>query len=103
MRTLVDNSEAVTMVQQLLANPRRFSEWLAADPERLFSPHGMRARHPVARFLSASGVPLVFQSGERLYVGMTPIDLPTWAQHLSIPNDRAFLARYLLFRLHDSA
>ena len=103
MRTLVDNREALAMVQQLLANPRRFSDWLAADPDRLFSPHGRRARHPLARFLSASGVPLVFQNGERLYVGMTPIELPGWAQHLSIPANRAFLARYLLFRLQESA
>lgn len=103
MRTLVDNREALAMVQQLLASPSRFYAWLAADPERLFSPHGARSRHPLARFLSASGVPLIFQSGEHLYVGMTPIDLPTWAQRLAIPNDRAFLARYLLFKIQQSA
>lgn len=103
MRTLVDNREALTMVQQLLNNPTRFYAWLASDPERLFTPHGPRTRHPLARFLSASGVPLVFQSGDRLYVGMTPIDLPSWAQHLSIPRDRAFLARYLLFKIQESA
>ena len=103
MRTLVDNHESVIMVQQLLATPARFHEWLATDPERLFSPHGRRARHPLARFLSASGVPLVFQSGERLYVGMTPIELPEWAQHIAVPNNRAFLARYLLFSMHETA
>ena len=103
MRTLVDNREALTMVQQLLASPARFSAWLAADPERLFTLHGLRARHPLARFLSASGVPLIFQNGDRLYVGMTLIDLPPWVQRLSIPDDRAFLARYLLFRLQGSA
>ena len=103
MRNLFDPQEAQTNAHTLLKTPQRFQEWLATNPDRLFRSYRKSGMSALARFLTEAGVAGVYQYRQHLYVGMTPLELPDWVEHLDIPTHQSFLARYLLWRLDEGS
>ena len=102
MRTLFDPQEALTNARTLLKTPHRFQEWLSRDPDRLFRADHKSGTNALVRFLTEAHVAGVYQGTNHIYVGMTALELPAWAEHLKMPSNRGFLARYLLWRLEEA-
>ncbi len=102
MRTLFDPQEALTNARTLLKTPHRFQEWLSRDPDRLFRADHKSGSNALVRFLTEAHVAGVYQGTHHIYVGMTPLELPAWAEQLNMPSNRGFLARYLLWRLEET-
>lgn len=101
MRTLFDPQEALTNARTLLKTPQRFREWLSTDPDRLFRADRRSGTNALVRFLTEARVAGVHQGTHHIYVGMNVLELPAWAEHLKMPHNRGFLARYLIWRLEE--